>query len=69
MVIAEVPGLPGRMTHGDTYEEALVMAQEAMRAWIDVARELGRPVPEPKGRKLCTPDLVKSPTFRSSGAV
>ncbi|HEX2210952.1 MAG TPA: type II toxin-antitoxin system HicB family antitoxin [Longimicrobium sp.] len=52
MVIAEVPGLPGCMAHGDTYEEALAMAQEGMRAWIDVARELGRPVPEPKGRKL-----------------
>jgi predicted RNase H-like HicB family nuclease len=40
------------MTHGDTYEEALAMAQEAMRAWIDVAAEVGKPVPVPKGRRL-----------------
>ena len=52
VVIAEVPELPGCKTHGDTYEEALAMAQEAMQAWIDVARETGRPVPEPKGRRL-----------------
>lgn len=48
VVIAEVPELPGCMTHGDTYEEALAMAQEAMQAWIDVAVEVGKPVPEPK---------------------
>ena len=52
VVIAEVPELPGCKTHGDTYEEALATAQEAMQAWIDVARETGRPVPEAKGRKL-----------------
>ncbi|HEY0016417.1 MAG TPA: type II toxin-antitoxin system HicB family antitoxin [Longimicrobium sp.] len=52
VVIAEVPELPGCKTHGDTYEEALAMAQEAMQAWMDVARETGRPVPEPKGRRL-----------------
>jgi predicted RNase H-like HicB family nuclease len=51
-VIAEVPELPGCKTHGDTYEEALAMAQEAMQGWIEVARELGRPVPQPKGRRL-----------------
>lgn len=52
VVIAEVPELPGCKTHGDTYEEALAMAQEAMQAWIDVAAEVGKPVPEPKGRRL-----------------
>jgi predicted RNase H-like HicB family nuclease len=52
VVIAEVPELPGCKTHGDTYEEALAMAQEAMRGWIDVAGDVGKPVPEPKGRRL-----------------
>lgn len=52
VVIAEVPELPGCKTHGDTYEEALAMAQEAMQAWIEVAAEVGKPVPEPKGRRL-----------------
>lgn len=52
VVIAEVPELPGCKTHGDTYEEALAMAQEAIQAWIDFALEDGTPVPEPKGRRL-----------------
>jgi predicted RNase H-like HicB family nuclease len=50
--IAEVPELPGCKTHGDTYEQALAMAKEAMEGWIEVTRELGKPVPEPKGQKL-----------------
>ncbi len=50
--VAEVPELPGCMAHGDTYEEALASAQEAIGLWIDTAREFGDPVPEPKGRRL-----------------
>lgn len=50
--IVEVPELPGCMAHGDTQEEALQHAQEAMAAWIDVARETGRSIPEPRGRLM-----------------
>lgn len=50
--IAEVPELPGCMAHGDTQDEALHQAQQAMAAWIEVARETGRAVPEPRGRLM-----------------
>ena len=50
--IAEVPELPGCMAHGDTQDEALHQAQEAMTAWIEVAQELNRPIPEPRGRLM-----------------
>jgi predicted RNase H-like HicB family nuclease len=50
--IAEVPELPGCMAHGETQDEALHQAQEAMTAWIEVAQELGRTVPEPRGRLM-----------------
>lgn len=50
--IAEVPELPGCMAHGDTQDEALHQAQEAMAAWIEVAREIGRSIPEPRGRLM-----------------
>lgn len=50
--VAEVPELPGCMAHGDSQEAALASAQEAMRLWIDTAREFGDPIPEPKGRRL-----------------
>lgn len=48
--IAEVPELPGCAADGETYAEALQNAQIVMQEWIETARELGRPVPQPKGR-------------------
>jgi predicted RNase H-like HicB family nuclease len=50
--IAEVPELPGCMAHGDTQDEALHQAQKAMAAWIEVAQEIGRDVPVPRGRLM-----------------
>ena len=50
--IAEVPELPGCMAHGDDQEDALRNIKDAMQLWIDTARELGDPVPQPKGERL-----------------
>ncbi len=50
--IVTVPELPGCRTHGETYEEALQQAKDAIASWIMVAKEFGRPVPPP--RKLKT---------------
>ncbi|MBI1320355.1 MAG: type II toxin-antitoxin system HicB family antitoxin [Candidatus Hydrogenedens sp.] len=50
--IAEVPELPGCMADGSTYEEAIAQVQVVIQEWLDTARELGRPIPEPKGRLL-----------------
>jgi predicted RNase H-like HicB family nuclease len=48
--IAEVPELPGCAADGATYQEALANAEVVINEWIATARELGRPVPEPRGR-------------------
>lgn len=50
--IAEVPELPGCSAHGPTQESALSNAQDAVRLWLDTAKDLGDPIPEPKGRRL-----------------
>ena len=50
--VAEVPQLPGFMAHGATQSEALVNANDAIELWLATAHELGRAVPEPKGRRL-----------------
>ncbi len=50
--IADVPELPGCMAHGSSHEAALTEAHEAIRLWIDTAKEFGDPVPEPKGHRL-----------------
>ena len=48
--IVEVPELPGCMADGATYQEALANAEVIIQEWIETARELERPIPEPKGR-------------------
>ena len=50
--IAEVPELPGCMADGNSYQEALANAEIIINEWIETARELGRNVPEPKGRLM-----------------
>lgn len=50
--IAEVPQLAGCAAHGDSQEEALRNAQDAIGLWIETAREFGDPIPEPIGRRL-----------------
>ncbi len=48
--LAEVPELPGCMADGATYQEALANVEVVIQEWIETAQELGRPIPEPKGR-------------------
>lgn len=50
--IAEVPELPGCAADGSTYQEAIKNAEIIIGEWIETAKELGRPIPEPKGRLL-----------------
>lgn len=52
LYLAEVPDLPGCISHGETYEEAVKNIQEAMALWLDVAREFGDPIPQPRQRAL-----------------
>lgn len=48
--IAEVPELPGCAADGATYQEALANVEVVVQEWIETAKELGRPIPAPKGR-------------------
>ncbi|NES80972.1 MAG: type II toxin-antitoxin system HicB family antitoxin [Moorea sp. SIO2B7] len=40
------------MADGNTYQEAVANAEIIINEWIDTARELGRPIPKPKGRLM-----------------
>ena len=48
--IVDVPELPGCMSDGATHEEAIANAQAVVQEWIETAKSLGRPIPEPKGK-------------------
>jgi len=50
--IAEVPELPGCAADGPTRQEALANVEITIGEWIETAKELGRIVPEPRGRLL-----------------
>jgi len=48
--VVEVPELPGCVADGQTYAEAVANAEEIIDEWIETARKLGRPIPEPRGK-------------------
>ncbi|MBI5854130.1 MAG: type II toxin-antitoxin system HicB family antitoxin [Nitrospirae bacterium] len=50
--IAEVPELPGCMADGSTRRKALANVEVVIEEWIETSKELGRPIPEPKGRLM-----------------
>jgi len=50
--LAEVPELPGCMADGKTYQEALNNLERIIQEWLETAKELGRAIPEPKGRLM-----------------
>lgn len=50
--IAEMPELPGCAADGETPADALANVQVIADEWIETARDLGRPIPEPRGRLL-----------------
>jgi len=41
----EVPSLPGCHTQGETIEEAMLQAQDAIQLYVDYLKEAGKPIP------------------------
>jgi predicted RNase H-like HicB family nuclease len=50
--LAEVPELPGCMADGESYQKALQNAEIIIQEWIETARKLNRPIPEPRGKLM-----------------
>lgn len=50
--IAVVPDIPSCTAWSETYEEALKEIRIAIQGNIQVAREFGHPVPQPKARQV-----------------
>jgi predicted RNase H-like HicB family nuclease len=50
--IAMVPELPGCAADGATRQEALSAVEVVIAEWIETATELGRTIPEPRGRLM-----------------
>jgi len=54
------PDLPGCTSMGDTVDDALRNAVEAVRLWVEDAIEEGDPIPEPRAIE----DLLEDPEIR-----
>lgn len=48
--IADVPDLRYCSAHGATPSEAVETVRDAMRGWLEAARDRGLPIPEPRYR-------------------
>ena len=50
--ITKVPELPGYAVDGASNREAAANVEVIIQEWIETAKSLGRPIPEPKGRLM-----------------
>ncbi len=50
--IVEVPELSGCMADGKIYQEAVSNAEVIIKEWLEIAQELGRDIPQPKGKLM-----------------
>ena len=50
--VVEVPELAGCMADGATYQDALANVEVIIEQWVATAKEMGRPIPKPRGRLM-----------------
>ncbi len=50
--IADIPDLQSCSAFGETPEDALKQVEIAKAAWLEAARDAGKPIPEPKYRPV-----------------
>lgn len=46
--VVTVPELPGCITHGATYADAVRQGEDAIATWLETARAWGDPIPPPR---------------------
>jgi predicted RNase H-like HicB family nuclease len=50
--VAEMPELNGCIAHGDTQDEVLKEINTVAQEWLQIAKEKGWYIPEPKGKLM-----------------
>lgn len=55
--VVTVPALPGCITQGDTFEEAVRMAKDAIKGYLECLIDLKEPIPKEKDEIVKTLDV------------
>lgn len=55
--IADIPDLDSCSAFGNSPQEALAEVEKAKAAWLEAAREAGRPIPPPRYRPALYQDV------------
>ncbi len=61
--VVTVPAIPGVVTEGDTYDEAVAMAKDAILAYVGYCADHGKPIPveSPASAALVTRIEIQTP--------
>ncbi len=59
--VVSVPALPGCITQGETFEEAVAMIKDAMQGYLAVLKEEGEEIPQEKSDVVITKVSVANP--------
>jgi antitoxin HicB len=65
--VVSVPALPGCVTEGDTFEEAVLMIQDAAEGYLAVLKEEGQEIPEEKQDVVISKISVENPASYLNG--
>ena len=60
--VVSVPALPGCVTQGETFEEAVAMVKDAMGGYLEVLKEEGQEIPQEQSDVVITQVSIHNPT-------
>ncbi|MFV1917335.1 MAG: type II toxin-antitoxin system HicB family antitoxin [Patescibacteria group bacterium] len=63
-----VPKLPGVVTEGDTFEQAMERVKDAVEGHLQILQEAGEEIPEPDEKSFTATVDVKLPKQKFAGA-
>ena len=65
--VVSVPALPGCISEGDTFEEAVTMIKDAVQGYLAVMNDQGKEIPQEKSDVIITKVTVDNPTNPYAG--
>ena len=64
--VVYVPSLPGCVTEGDTFEQAVAMVKDAIRGYLEVLKEENQEIPIEKNSPIVTKVSIINPVYSTA---